>query len=65
QDFLDGLKAKLYAYPEDDLNKGQLPDFFNVNTPYDYSEILLRSQKMPCRGQSIRTTKGTHIELAT
>lgn len=56
QDFLEGLRAKICVYPEDELSEGQLPDFFNVNTPYDYSEVLLRAQKKPCRVQSVKTT---------
>lgn len=41
QDFLQGLKARTYNFPADRLALGQLPPYFNVNTPQDYSEVLL------------------------
>jgi len=44
QDFLDGLKGQTFAYSEDLSHPGQLPPYFNVNTPQEYSEVLNRSK---------------------
>jgi len=42
QEFLAGLKAQTFDCPED--GKGDaLPPFFNINTPQDYSKVLMGS----------------------
>jgi molybdopterin-guanine dinucleotide biosynthesis protein A len=42
-DFLKGLKATTYAYPEESIQGDSLPSYFNVNTPKDYSEIVTKA----------------------
>lgn len=39
-DLLSGLKATTYEYPQELVASLQLPSYFNVNTPEDYSELL-------------------------
>lgn len=40
QDFLCGLKAQTFVCP-DPSNEDELPPYFNVNTPQDYSRIIV------------------------
>lgn len=42
-DFLAGLKAKTFEFPLEAGKTDELPPFFNVNTPQDYSEILTKA----------------------
>jgi molybdopterin-guanine dinucleotide biosynthesis protein A len=42
RDFLSGLKAQTYMYNSDN-GVDALPPFFNVNTPQDYSKVLMSS----------------------
>jgi len=49
QDFLSGLKAKVYEYAAETASGSELPAYFNVNTPQDYSQVLLRVKSSPCR----------------
>ena len=46
QDFLFGLKARVWQYQGEDSGD-ELPQFFNVNTPEDYTEILTRARRRP------------------
>ncbi len=39
-DFLVGLKAKTWELDTSALPAGELPPYFNVNTPQDYSRVL-------------------------
>jgi molybdopterin-guanine dinucleotide biosynthesis protein A len=43
QDFLSGLKAKIFEYKDNQSESGELPAYFNVNTPQDYSDVLMKS----------------------
>ncbi len=43
--FLSGVAVKLFPYPDDLANRSDLPAYFNVNTPQDYSAILTRSHR--------------------
>jgi hypothetical protein len=47
QDFLAGLKAKVFEYKESQSDSGELPAYFNVNTPQDYSDVLIKSISKP------------------
>src|SRR5262249_49890122 len=49
QDFLSGLKAKVYEYAAETGSDSELPAYFNVNTPQDYSQVLIRVKSSPCR----------------
>jgi molybdopterin-guanine dinucleotide biosynthesis protein A len=42
-EFLTSLNAKVYEYKETQSDSGELPIYFNVNTPQDYSEVLTKS----------------------
>ncbi len=39
QDFLAGLKARLFEY-KDEQSSAELPPYFNINTPQDYSTVI-------------------------
>jgi len=39
-DFLGGLKAQTYFYNLESPDENSLPQFFNVNTPQDYSRVI-------------------------
>ncbi|HEY9868914.1 MAG TPA: molybdenum cofactor guanylyltransferase [Candidatus Obscuribacterales bacterium] len=54
QDFLSGLKAKLYEYTPERPEGDDLPPFFNINTPQDYSAVLLRVKSSPHRSGHAR-----------
>jgi molybdopterin-guanine dinucleotide biosynthesis protein A len=41
QDFLGGLKAKTYVCEFNSTDEEALPPFFNVNTPQDYSRVIM------------------------
>lgn len=41
-DFLAEINAKLFAFEESAAATESLPPYFNVNTPQDYSELILR-----------------------
>jgi molybdopterin-guanine dinucleotide biosynthesis protein A len=43
QDFLCGLKAQTFVSSFDGTTEDALPPFFNVNTPQDYSRIIMGS----------------------
>jgi molybdopterin-guanine dinucleotide biosynthesis protein A len=43
QEFLCGLKAQTFTCPSEPENSEHLPPFFNVNTPQDYSRIVMGS----------------------
>lgn len=43
QDFLSGLKAQTYNCPEE--ASFELPPFFNVNTPQDYSRVIMNESR--------------------
>ncbi len=47
QDFLAGLKAAVFEFPADGLAADDLPPFFNVNTPQDYSQVITRARALP------------------
>lgn len=40
QEFLSGLKAQTYSY-NPDYSNDDLPAFFNINTPQDYSKVIM------------------------
>ncbi len=42
-DFLQGLKAKLFRYDDSQVSGAELPPYYNVNTPQDYSTVLTKS----------------------
>lgn len=42
EDFLTGLKASTYRYYESSIE--ELPPYFNVNTPQDYSDVLTKAK---------------------
>ncbi len=42
-DFLQGLKAKLYQYDDSQVSGAELPPYYNVNTPQDYSVVLTKT----------------------
>jgi len=44
QDFLSGLQAKTFVCPERQLSAGELPAYFNVNTPQEYSELITKAR---------------------
>ena len=41
QEFLSGLKAQTFRYEENFEPGERLPPFFNVNTPQEYSQVLM------------------------
>lgn len=43
QDFLIGLRAKTFEYPGELRSDLELPPYFNVNTPQDYSAVLTKA----------------------
>lgn len=61
-DFLSGLKAKIFEYKDDFGSGAELPPFFNINTPQDYSTVLTKSrmyaQPMTRRQSSTEQTSG-------
>lgn len=41
QEFLTGLKAHSFEYDSDNKSADELPAFFNINTPQDYSRAIM------------------------
>ncbi len=41
QEFLSGLKAQTFSYDADYSKSEELPAFFNINTPQDYSKVIM------------------------
>lgn len=52
QDFLSGLKAKVYTPEQSGDN--ELPPYFNVNTPQDYSQVLMKVKSGACRVNRVK-----------
>jgi molybdopterin-guanine dinucleotide biosynthesis protein A len=40
-DFLSGLQAKTFTYNDECDDANSLPSFFNINTPQDYSKLIV------------------------
>lgn len=61
-DFLAGLKAKTFEYQPAAEKTDELPPFFNVNTPQDYSEILTKTL---IKGHPVNLRDGTSTNTLT
>lgn len=53
-EFLAGLKAEIYDYPAGEDDTGSLPQYFNVNTPQEYSEVVTPGRHSSRRPVTLR-----------
>jgi molybdenum cofactor guanylyltransferase len=56
QEFLSGLNAQTFEYDSDYSNREDLPAFFNINTPQDYSRVIMGANPVhpfPAKRQAI------------